>query len=161
VADGSTRSGCSARFITSVSSDASDRGQRGLYTALYLRRSVAGIPPRPPGFKPWSSHVGSVLDKAALSLVFSEYFGFPCHSFIPLTAPQSSSIILDWCNRPINSRSDSGLGSTPPPQVNKKIKLKIYVLFEDCLCGLVVRAPATDLEVPGSIPGATRISEQQ
>jgi hypothetical protein len=28
--------------------------------------------------------------REALGQVFSEYFGFPCHSFIPLVAPQTS-----------------------------------------------------------------------
>jgi hypothetical protein len=31
----------------------------------------------------------------------------------------------------------------------------------DRLCGLVVRVPATDPEVPDSIPGATRFSEKK
>jgi hypothetical protein len=48
----------------------------------YLRRWVAGFPPRLPEFEskfnPWSSHVGYVVDKGALGQVFSEYFGFPC-----------------------------------------------------------------------------------
>jgi hypothetical protein len=46
--------------------------------APYLKRLVAGFPPRRPGFKPGSSHVGFVVDKVALEQVFSEYFGFPC-----------------------------------------------------------------------------------
>jgi hypothetical protein len=32
--------------------------------------------------------------------------------------------------------------------------------LHDCLCGLVVRVLATDLEVPGSIPGATTFSDK-
>jgi hypothetical protein len=40
-------------------------------------RFVADFPPRRPGFKPRSGHVGFV-DKVALGQVFSEYFGFPC-----------------------------------------------------------------------------------
>jgi hypothetical protein len=31
---------------------------------------------------------------------------------------------------------------------------------QDRLCGLVVRVPATDPKVPGSIPGATTFSEK-
>jgi hypothetical protein len=47
---------------------------------------------------------------------FSEYFRFLCHSFIPLTAPQSSSCIIQcWYHMPINICSNSGLGSTPSP----------------------------------------------
>jgi hypothetical protein len=65
-------------------------------------------------------NVGSVVDSAALGQVFSEYFSFPYHSFSPLTAPQSSpSIILGWYNRPINGRSNSGLGSTSDPYIKK------------------------------------------
>jgi hypothetical protein len=50
-------------------------------------RPVAGVPPRRPEFKPRSSHVGSVVGRAALGQVLSENFGFPCQSFIPLIAP--------------------------------------------------------------------------
>jgi hypothetical protein len=45
----------------------------------YLKRLVAGFPPRRPGFAP-GQYVGFVVDKAALGQVF-EYFGFPCQSF--------------------------------------------------------------------------------
>jgi hypothetical protein len=38
------------------------------------------FPPRRPGFDPGSGQVGFVVDKVALGLVFSEYFGFPCQS---------------------------------------------------------------------------------
>jgi hypothetical protein len=44
------------------------------------KRLVAGIPPRRPGFKAGSSHVGFVMDRVALGLVFSEHFVFPCQS---------------------------------------------------------------------------------
>jgi hypothetical protein len=72
-------------------------------------------------FEPGSSHVGSVVDRQALGHVFAECFCFPCHSFIPLTAPQSPPAIMQgWYNRPINGRSDSGLGSTPVPQINRQ-----------------------------------------
>jgi hypothetical protein len=43
-----------------------------------FKRLVDGFPPRRPGFKPESSHVGFVVDKAALGQVFSEYIRFPC-----------------------------------------------------------------------------------
>jgi hypothetical protein len=49
-----------------------------------LKRLVAGFPPRLPGFKPGSSHVGFVVDKVALGQVFSEYFDFPCQSFLQI-----------------------------------------------------------------------------
>jgi hypothetical protein len=35
------------------------------------------------------------------------------------------------------------------------------MLFPDCLCGLAVRVLATDPEVLGSIPGASRFFEKQ
>jgi hypothetical protein len=38
------------------------------------------FPPRRPGFNPGSGQVGFVVDKVAPGKVFSEYFGFPCHS---------------------------------------------------------------------------------
>jgi hypothetical protein len=50
----------------------------------WLRRLVAGLPPRRRGFDPGSVHVGFVMDKVALGQVFPrvlrfspEYFGFP------------------------------------------------------------------------------------
>jgi hypothetical protein len=42
-------------------------------TLSNLKRLVAGFPPRRPGFKPGSSHVGFVADKVALGQVLSEY----------------------------------------------------------------------------------------
>jgi hypothetical protein len=45
-----------------------------------LRRLVAGFTQRRPGFEPGSGHVGLEVDKVALGLVFSEYFGFPYRS---------------------------------------------------------------------------------
>jgi hypothetical protein len=48
--------------------------------APYLKRLVAGFPPRRPVFKPGSSHVGYVVEKVALGQVFSEYFDFLCTS---------------------------------------------------------------------------------
>jgi hypothetical protein len=60
----------------------------------YLRQLVAGFSPLWSWFNPASSHVGSVLDEVALGQIFSEYFGFSCHSFIPVIAPQSSPSII-------------------------------------------------------------------
>jgi hypothetical protein len=79
-----------------------------------LRRPAAGSPPQRPGYEPGSSHVGSVVDRAAMGEVSLEYLGFTCQSFLSLIAPQSSSssIIQCWYNRPINGRSNSGLCST-------------------------------------------------
>jgi hypothetical protein len=64
--------------------------------------------------------------------VFSKYLSFPCHSFIPLIVPQpSSSIIWSWYNRPINGRSNSGLGSTPALYINKKCHLSFGLQFPE------------------------------
>jgi hypothetical protein len=77
-----------------------------------LWRSVPGPHPCGLGSSP-SQIIGDLCWATALGQVFSEYFGFSCHSFIPLIASQSSpSIILGRYNRPIYGRSDSGLGST-------------------------------------------------
>jgi hypothetical protein len=51
---------------------------------------------------------------------FPEYISFPCHSFIPPIAPQSSSFIQGWQNRLIYGRSNSELGSTPAAKVNQE-----------------------------------------
>jgi hypothetical protein len=42
----------------------------------YLKRLVTAFPPRRTGFDPRSSHVGFVVDKLALTKVFSEHFAF-------------------------------------------------------------------------------------
>jgi hypothetical protein len=44
----------------------------------WLRRLVAGLSPRRPGFDPGSVHVGFVVDKVALGQVFP-----PCSSVFP------------------------------------------------------------------------------
>jgi hypothetical protein len=48
----------------------------------YLKRIVAGFPPRLPGFEPRSDYVGFVVDKASLGHVSSQFFDFPL-SIIP------------------------------------------------------------------------------
>jgi hypothetical protein len=45
----------------------------------WLKRSVAGFPPRRPGFSS-GQHVVFLVDKAAVGQDFSEYLGFPCQS---------------------------------------------------------------------------------
>jgi hypothetical protein len=44
---------------------------------------------RRPGFNPGSGQVGFVVDKVAPEQVFSEYFGFPCHSFDQILHPHN------------------------------------------------------------------------
>jgi hypothetical protein len=53
---------------------------RKYVAAPQLKRSVAGFPPRRPGFDPGSGQVGFVMDKVALGQVFSEYLVFSCQS---------------------------------------------------------------------------------
>jgi hypothetical protein len=63
------------------------------------------------------------VDRTAVGQVFPEYFSFPCQSFIPLVASQSSpSIIQGWYSKPINGHSNSGLGFTSTTYINKKNK---------------------------------------
>jgi hypothetical protein len=88
---------------------------------LYLRRIVAGSPQRRPGFESSSGHVEFVMEKEQLDQVFSQYFGFPYQSFVPLIAP-SPSTIQGWYNRLINDLSASGLGSTPNKKQTNKIR---------------------------------------
>jgi hypothetical protein len=57
--------------------------------APQLKGLVAGFPQRRPGFNPRSGKVGFVVDKVALRQVFSEYFGFPCHSFHQILHPHN------------------------------------------------------------------------
>jgi hypothetical protein len=54
-----------------------------LWTVPWLRRLVAGIRPRRPGFDPGSVHVGFVVDKVALGQVFLRVLRFLPVSFIP------------------------------------------------------------------------------
>jgi hypothetical protein len=44
----------------------------------WLKRLVAGLSPRRPGFDPGSVHVGFVVDKLALEQFFSSTSVFPC-----------------------------------------------------------------------------------
>jgi hypothetical protein len=83
----------------------------------YLRRLVAGFPPRRPGFEPRSSHGGFMVDKVALGQVFSEYLCFPCqfsfhrllhtHHHLSSEAGIIGQIVADV---------PSGLSVTPPKE---------------------------------------------
>jgi hypothetical protein len=88
-------------------------------------RLVAGFPPRRPGFDPVSGQVGSVVDKVALGQVFSEYFGFPCHSSLqqllhnhPHLSSGAGTIGQNW---------PQYKGLSPTPLAIKKVVL-IYFL---------------------------------
>jgi hypothetical protein len=80
---------------------------------LYLGFGFVSGDRLPVGFDTTSKYVGSVTNRAALQQVFSKYFGFPCHSFIPIFFPYSlPSLIQGWCNTPISGLSISGLDPT-------------------------------------------------
>jgi hypothetical protein len=82
-----------------------------------LRRLVAGLSPRRPGFTPVSVHVGFVVDKVALGQVSSDFFGFSlslsfhrvspyflrsCNAFpTPLVTLESRSpwLLGSWCHQ--------------------------------------------------------------
>ena len=49
----------------------------------WLRRLVAGLPPRRPGFDPGSVHVGFVVNKVTLGQVFSRVLRFSPVNLIP------------------------------------------------------------------------------
>jgi hypothetical protein len=58
--------------------------------------------------------VGFFVYEVELGQVFSKYFGFVCHLFIPAISPLSSlSVIRGWYSRPITGLSNSGVVSTP------------------------------------------------
>jgi hypothetical protein len=75
---------------------------------------------------------------AALEQVFSEYIGFPCHSFVPLVFPQSLlSIVQGWYTGTIKVHSNSGLGSTSqykgtegmlPAHLKCKFRIPLFVI---------------------------------
>jgi hypothetical protein len=68
--------------------------------------------------------MGTVIVTMAMGKVFSKLLGFLANqSFIPPTAPQSSSyLILGWYNSPINGPGTNGLGSTP----DKEIIIRVF-----------------------------------
>jgi hypothetical protein len=75
----------------------------------------SGFPPRRPGFKPRSGHVGFVVDKVALGQVFSEYFGFACqfsfHQLFHIQHHLSSGVCTVG---QLVAHVPSGLNLTPP-----------------------------------------------
>jgi hypothetical protein len=86
------------------------------------KKLVAGFSRRLAGIEPGSGHVGFVVYKEALGMVFSENFGFPCqfsfhrllhiHYHLSSGAGKIGQLVADVL---------SGLSLTPP-QENKKIK---------------------------------------
>jgi hypothetical protein len=91
----------------------------------YLRRFVAGFPPRRPGFEPGSGYVGFVVDKVGLWQIFSEYFGFPCQfAFHQLLQNHRLSVEADAIGQTMVA-VPSGLTSVSPHK--KKTTSKICV----------------------------------
>jgi hypothetical protein len=79
---------------------------------------VTGFPPRRPGFKPGSSHVGFVVEESGAGAGFLRVFRFPLPIFIPPISAQSPSpIIWGWYNRPVVAAVP-----TVPPHILKKNK---------------------------------------
>jgi hypothetical protein len=94
----------------------------------WLRRLVAGFPPRRPGFNSRSEHVGFVVDNVAPGQVFSEYFGFPCQfSFHPLLhIPHHLSSGAGTIGQTV-ADVPSGLSLTPPQlKKSKREKNSIF-----------------------------------
>jgi hypothetical protein len=88
--------------------------KRGQLAAPYLKRLVAGFPPRRPG----SSHVGFVVDKVGAGAGFRRALQFSLPIFIPPISPQSPSpIIRGWYNRPVSGRSTQ----SPTPLIKKNL----------------------------------------
>jgi hypothetical protein len=94
---------------------------RYVRAAPWLRRLVAGFPPRRPGFEPRSGHVGFVVDKVTLGEVFSEYFGFPRQSlFHRLLHTRHLSSGAGTIGQLV-ADAPSGLSLTPPQETIKKV----------------------------------------
>jgi hypothetical protein len=94
----------------------------------YLRRLVAGFPPRLPRFDPRSGHVGFVVDKVALGQVFSEYFCFPCQfSFHRLLHTHHLSTGAGTIGQMV-ADVPSGLSLTPPQETKKRKNYSTVIL---------------------------------
>jgi hypothetical protein len=91
----------------------SHRNQTGRAVAQAVSRR---LPTAASPVRAWVKSCGICSGQSGTGQVSSEYFGFLCHSFIPLTAPQPSpSVTQGWRNRPIKGNGISGLGCTPAP----------------------------------------------
>jgi hypothetical protein len=72
--------------------------------------------------------MGSVVDRGALGQVFSEYFGFPCHSFIPLIAAHLSSRAGTSGQQMLSVIVDLvPVRSSPVAQITKDLTCDMYV----------------------------------
>jgi hypothetical protein len=71
--------------------------------------------------------MGFVVEKATLTQVFPEYFGFPCQAFHRLLHTSSSSIIRCWENRSVAASVIMGLLPIHPKRREGKEKRKIQI----------------------------------
>jgi hypothetical protein len=117
-----------------------------LRAVAYLRRLVAGFPPRRPGFEPGSGHVAFVMDKVALGQVFSEYFCFHCHSFHRLLHTHHHPPSGAGTVGQIVAEVSSGFSLNPPKKKNaselyrpsdRRLSAKLVPIFADRGCHLV------------------------
>jgi hypothetical protein len=83
---------------------------------LYLRRLVAGFPPRRPGFDPTSGYVEFEVDKVALEQISPEYFGFPCQFSFHRT-PHTHLLSGDGTIGQLVADVPTGLSLTPPHEI--------------------------------------------
>jgi hypothetical protein len=98
---------------------------------------VAGFPPRRPGFKLGSGHVGIMVDKVELGLVSSESFGFPCQFSFHLLLHTHHLLSGAGTIGQLVAAVLSGLSLTPPQETKLKetrVKLSLCLIsYELCL----------------------------
>jgi hypothetical protein len=97
-----------------------------------------------------------MVDKVALVQVFSESFGFSCHTFHRFlhTYRNLSSFGAGTIGHLVTSVI---VDSVPLQPKKEKKSLLLYLLYiTDRLCGLVVRVLGYRFGGPGSIPGTTQ-----
>jgi hypothetical protein len=84
---------------------------------------------RRPGFEPGSC--GICGGQSGAGAGFLLVLRFPLPILIPPTAPQSSSVIRGWYNRPIVAAVPSGLSLTIPTQnnINKRETIKRNIVL--------------------------------
>jgi hypothetical protein len=71
--------------------------------------------------------MGFMVDKAALGLVFSEYFGFPCHSFRRLLYTYHRLSSGAGTIGQIVAAVPSGLSLTQTQEIKKEKKLSAFL----------------------------------
>jgi hypothetical protein len=66
--------------------------------------------------------VGFVVDKVAPGQVFSEYFGFPCHSLHQIIHPHNHPVQVQQAKiKMADVPSGPSLDSTPTTQIKKSV----------------------------------------